>query len=168
MQQQEVVFISVTSVRIDFEMHKYEKISCMNKGIFLCFFILMSSEIVSGQTIYNMSGEEICVLKRGNFISGGRKIGSIQNRTVYDSTGNRLGSVENLLSEGLEVSLYNKDGKRVCTIKPSYLGGFEYPFGLNGVTEFYSRGNQVGFLRDNLILNSFGKEIGYFPTPNCN
>ncbi|MFM7358511.1 MAG: hypothetical protein ACKO1T_08030 [Sediminibacterium sp.] len=134
----------------------------MNKGIFLSFFLLMSSEIVSGQAIYNMSGEEICVLKRGNFISGGRKIGSIQHRAVYDSIGKRLGSVENLLSEGREVSLYNKDGKRVCTINPSYLGGFEYPFGLNGVTEFYRGGDPVGFLRDNLIHNSFGKEIGYF------
>jgi hypothetical protein len=133
----------------------------MNKGIFLCFFLLMSSEIVSGQAIYNMSKEEVCVLRGGSFFSEGRKLGSIKNRRVYDSAGKRLGSVEKLLSEGPELSLYNNAGKEICKILPSYLGGIDSPYGL-GTIEFYRGGDQVGFLRDNLIHNSVGKEIGYF------
>ena len=54
----------------------------------------MSSDIISGQAIYNMSKEEVCVFRRGSFFSEGRKLGSIKNRTDYDSAGKRLGSVE--------------------------------------------------------------------------
>jgi hypothetical protein len=79
----------------------------------------MSSEIVSGQAIYNMSKEEVCVLRGGSFFSEGRKLGSIKNRRVYDSAGKRLGSVEKLLSEGPELSLYNNAGKEICRILPS-------------------------------------------------
>ena len=137
----------------------------MMKSILLTFLLLMSFGIIKGQSIYNNDGREICVVQGGNFVFVGVKIGFVQNRSVYNASGKKLGSIEkyfglkvddySLVEESLEggsrsegVSLYNNVGKEICRI----LG-----------TEFYSGGggDRLGFFRGGIIYNGLGKQIGF-------
>ncbi len=114
------------------------------KKVLITLFILMNFGITKGQSIYNNSGQQICVVQGGAFYSGGNKIGFVQNRTVYNGSGKNLGSIVSNYGQG--ASLYNNNGQIICTIQED---------------AFYSGGRKVGFVQEEKIYNSSGNQIGF-------